>query len=1006
MKYLHRLISLLLLSGSVVSHATEITINNQDGPGEGFNDATPTTTVGGNTGTTLGQQRLNVFHRAADILETYLAINTTIVIEARFDPLTCNSSSAVLGSAGSQQVFRDFSGAVETNTWYPVALANNLSSNDLSGANAEIFATFNSDIDNNNNCLAGRNWYYGFDDPVSAGVGSDTSLLSVVIHEILHGLGVSSLVDENGTLFSGFIDIYSKNLRDTTLNNTWDNLSEAQRQASSTNTGNLVWNGSAVNTAAAAIPLTSGLNNTRVHMFAPNPYQPGSSVSHFSDVLTPNEIMEPEYTEFLDEPGLAAPLLADIGWTLASPPPANSAPVITAISNQSLDEDSDTNISLSATDADGDSLSFSITSASSQLNASISGTTLTLDPIADFNGNGSVTIRVSDGSLEDSASFNVTVNAVNDAPVFNAQSDVNLVNTNTSVITLSATDIDSASNSLVYSVSSFNSAQLTTAVSGNQLTITPQTNATGSSNITVQVSDGDKTDQQTFAVNLSNPPTPPTPPTPSNQAPVLSAISDPILLAGDSLTINLSATDADNDSLTYGVSGSIAGIQASISGNSLTITAADNVTGNGNLTISVNDGQDSDSQIISVTVYPVFVLSDGNNQIRNGETLNAGLATADLQFSGGNNQLTLTVFFNGTQQNNLLTLSNSGYQLALPDSGAFAGIYRIDVSDSNNLSSRFFIERPLRLLTSATPLFDLGQQQLWIEGAPAGARITLDSDTGELTFRDAQNQVITDITAPDNASAFNRASVDLALTAGSLPQQITFTATSPNIPDSTLSRETLAGRNLTITVTDTRDNPLANAEIRSTDNRLSDWQLPTSATTDGDGNSDFILPQENTQLAISAADFINQEVDVDAQQTQLTVALERMISPFTLTGSITAQGFNFATERPWVTLILSDNRELNLSPTINSQNTVARFESQLDLNNTEPSSLTIRHSQASTVTQPVSTQAEELNLDVLLLALPVSTDDTLDTGSSGGGNAFLLLFVAFLTTIKRKPFTA
>ncbi|WP_419810287.1 Ig-like domain-containing protein [Bacterioplanoides sp.] len=993
------LIAFLLLTP--VSSQAAVTIVNNDAGGEGFNDTTPVTAVGGNPGTTLGQQRLNVFNKAADILNTVFDIQQPVQVNAQFNPLTCTPGSATLGQAGpASYTFIDQGGG--DFILYPDALYNQLSGSDFDSSELEINATFNSTLDEGTGCLGGTSWYYGFNDNPAAG----SALLPVVLHEIMHGMGFLSLLDsqgESGATFNNqqVFDIYTRQLKRQSSGVLLKDMSQSERASALISNGDLVWSGA--NVTARSGDFTTGINNGSVQMFAPTSYKPGSSVGHFDSALSPNEIMEPQYTEFLDDPGLATQLLVDIGWTLASPPPANSAPVITAISNQSLDEDSDTNISLSATDADGDSLSFSITSASSQLNASISGTTLTLDPIADFNGNGSVTVRVSDGSLEDSTSFNVTVNAVNDAPVFNAQSDINLVNTNTAVITLSATDIDSASNSLVYSVTSFNSAQLTTAVSGNQLTITPQTNATGSSNITVQVSDGDKTDQQTFAVNLSNPPTPPTP---SNQAPVLSAISDPVLLAGDSLTINLTATDADNDSLTYGVSGSIAGIQASISGNSLTITAADNVTSNGNLTISVNDGQDSDSQIIGVTVYPAFALSDGNNQIRNGETLNAGLATADLQFSGGNNQLTLTVFFNGTQQNNLLTLSNSGYQLALPDSGAFAGIYRIDVSDSNNLTSRFFIERPLRLLTSATPLFDLGKQQLWIEGAPAGASITLDSDTGELTFRDAQNQVITDITAPDNASAFNRASVDLALTAGNLPQQITFTATSPNIPNSTLNRETLAGRNLTITVTDTRDNPLANAEIRSADNRLSDWQLPTSATTNSNGNSDFILPQENTQLAISATGFINQEVDVDAQQTQLTVTLERMISPFTLTGSITAQGFNFATERPRVTLILNDNRELNLSPTINSQNTVARFESQLDLNNTEPSSLTIRHSQASTVTQPVSTQTEELNLDVLLLALPVSTDDTLDTGSSGGGNAFLLFFVAFLTTIKRKPFTA
>ena len=44
-----------------------ITIVNKDPVGVGFNDPTPAAPVGGNAGTTLGQQRLNVFQAAAAI---------------------------------------------------------------------------------------------------------------------------------------------------------------------------------------------------------------------------------------------------------------------------------------------------------------------------------------------------------------------------------------------------------------------------------------------------------------------------------------------------------------------------------------------------------------------------------------------------------------------------------------------------------------------------------------------------------------------------------------------------------------------------------------------------------------------------------------------------------------------------------------------------------------------------------------------------------------------------
>ena len=45
--------------------AATITILNNDAAGVGFNDATPAAPVGGNSGTTLGQQRLIAFQAAA-----------------------------------------------------------------------------------------------------------------------------------------------------------------------------------------------------------------------------------------------------------------------------------------------------------------------------------------------------------------------------------------------------------------------------------------------------------------------------------------------------------------------------------------------------------------------------------------------------------------------------------------------------------------------------------------------------------------------------------------------------------------------------------------------------------------------------------------------------------------------------------------------------------------------------------------------------------------------------
>src|SRR5262245_46565036 len=83
------------------SFAANIIVVNIDGPGEGFNDPTPAAPVGGNTGTTLGAQRLIAFRHAAELWGATLDSLVTIVVNASFDPLAPN----VLGSAGATAVF-------------------------------------------------------------------------------------------------------------------------------------------------------------------------------------------------------------------------------------------------------------------------------------------------------------------------------------------------------------------------------------------------------------------------------------------------------------------------------------------------------------------------------------------------------------------------------------------------------------------------------------------------------------------------------------------------------------------------------------------------------------------------------------------------------------------------------------------------------------------------------------------------------------------------------------
>jgi hypothetical protein len=233
------LVVLAVLSQSAHA-AASIVIQNNDGANTGFNDPTPVTPVGGNNGTTLGQQRLNAFQFAANIWGATLNSNVTITIRASWAALSCSSSSATIGQAGAAGIFRDFPNAPVAGTWYAAALANALSGTDLNPSSPDITAQFNSNL-GNAGCLDGIHFYLGVDN----NHGNDVDLVATLMHEFAHGLGFQTFTNTGtGALNAGFPSIYDRFLLDNSNGKTWAQMTNAERQASAINNGNLVWSGS------------------------------------------------------------------------------------------------------------------------------------------------------------------------------------------------------------------------------------------------------------------------------------------------------------------------------------------------------------------------------------------------------------------------------------------------------------------------------------------------------------------------------------------------------------------------------------------------------------------------------------------------------------------------------------------------------------------------------------------------------------------------------------------
>jgi hypothetical protein len=240
------LFSAILCLATTSAFAAHLVIRNTNAAGVGFNDTTAAAPVGGNTGTTLGQQRLNVFQRAADIWGSLLDSKVDIPVDASFASLDCGTNSAVLGQAFATKIVRNFTNAPQQNVWYPIALASALAGQDLNSGAAHIHAEFNSQIDLPS-CLGGVGWYYGLD----GNHGSKEDLLVVLLHEIGHGLGFAGVTSgTTGAMSSNFPSVFEQHMFDNTSGLRWSQMTNAQRVTSSTNDQKVVWDGSSATTAA------------------------------------------------------------------------------------------------------------------------------------------------------------------------------------------------------------------------------------------------------------------------------------------------------------------------------------------------------------------------------------------------------------------------------------------------------------------------------------------------------------------------------------------------------------------------------------------------------------------------------------------------------------------------------------------------------------------------------------------------------------------------------------
>ena len=368
-----------------------------------------------------------------------------------------------------------------------------------------------------------------------------------------------------------------------TLSITEDNTLSYDLNATDADGGNLTWSiSSAPANGSASINLTSGIMS-----YIPNVNFNGSDnlqVQVSDGALTDSIEITVIIGSVNDAPVITVP---------TSPFP------LSVLLNGSIVYDFN-----ASSDSDGNTLSWKILSNPSSGSASIDSTLgiLNYSPNLNYLGNDSMVIQVSDGSLTNSVTLNLTVIEFNNAPVISETNDFltfSISEDSLLIYDLNATDSEGTTLVWGVSIAPANGIASIDSVSG-LLEYTPNPNYSGAESLTVQVSDGLYVDNLQIKLNVNA----------VNDVPVIDEIIKPLTLTvteDTTIMYDLNGTDLDGNTITWTIlSPTTIGTTLLDSRTGMLVySPQENFNGSTTLTVQVSDGLSSDSLIVVLNTVPV-----------------------------------------------------------------------------------------------------------------------------------------------------------------------------------------------------------------------------------------------------------------------------------------------------------------------------------------------------------------------------------------------------------------
>lgn len=249
------------------------------------------------------------FEYAVSIWEYLIKSPVTIYMDAQWSQL----DQGVLGGCAPNMFYENFEAAPYKDTYYPVALVEKLQGKEVTGSSTpDMSAEFSSSI----------NWYFGTDGDTPP---TRYDFVSIVLHEIAHGLGFTGFFFENNNMgaYGYYLDypgIYDRFV----INSDGDLLTDSSLFGNpSEELLNQMTSGYLESKSETA--KAKSTNNKYPRLYAPSEYDSGSSIYHLNEFTylagDTNSLMTPQVgkAEAIHNPGpLVMGMFADMGWVYTS----------------------------------------------------------------------------------------------------------------------------------------------------------------------------------------------------------------------------------------------------------------------------------------------------------------------------------------------------------------------------------------------------------------------------------------------------------------------------------------------------------------------------------------------------------------------------------------------------------------------------------------------------------------------------------------------------------------